>query len=486
MFTRSSGLLAHVTMLPGPYGSGTFGRDAEEFVDLLSDCGFTWWQVLPLSHPELENSPYTAYSAFALNPLLADPGVMLEDGLITPEEEKAARWQGDEYAVDFDIVNIMRRSTLEAAFSHVTPAVKRKVTNFAKKHGYWLPDYARYMAKVDGFTGEEAEKRARYHEFVQWVLDSQWKRLKKYANSKGIIIMGDMPIYISANSSDMWARPELFLTDRKGNPSKIAGVPPDFFSADGQLWRNPLYNWKNMEKDGYEWWVRRIGKALEDYDGVRIDHFRGFSAFWAVPAGEETARNGKWVKGPGMKLFGKIKELYPDADIIAEDLGVLDQDVYDLIEATGYPGMKILQFAFASDAEADALPHNFEKNIAAYTGTHDNDTTLGFFYNAGEGERAYACRYLGIRGEEWREGGAYSPACRAAARCLWESVALLAIVPYQDIVGWGSDTRFNVPGVPAGNWSVRITRESMKTVDRAFWKQLSADTARLPKTEKEK
>ncbi len=467
-------------MLPGPYGSGTFGREAEEFVDLIADCGFTWWQVLPLSHPELENSPYTAYSAFALNPLLADPGVMLEDGLITPEEERAARWQGSEYSVDFDIVNIMRRNTLEAAYSHITPAVKRKVTAFVKKQEYWLPDYARYMAKVDGFEGKEAAERARYHEFVQWVLDSQWKRVKKYANSKGVMIMGDMPIYISANSSDMWAHPELFLTDRKGNPSKIAGVPPDFFSKDGQLWRNPLYNWKNMEKDGYEWWIRRVGKALEDYDGVRIDHFRGFSAFWAVPAGEDTARNGKWVKGPGMKLFGKIKELYPDADIIAEDLGVLDQDVYDLIDATGYPGMKILQFAFASDAGADALPHNFKSNIAAYTSTHDNDTTLGFFYNAGDAERAYACRYLGIRGDEWRQGGAYAPGCRAAARVLWESVALLAIVPYQDIVGWGSDTRFNVPGVSAGICSDRITRESMAAVDRGFWRQLSADTARLP------
>lgn len=484
MFKRSSGLLAHVTMLPGPYGCGTFGHASEKFIDMAAESGFTWWQVLPLSHPELENSPYTAYSAFALNPLLADPGVMLEDGLITEGEERAALWYGADYAVDFDSVVPMRMRTLEAAFSRLTPEVRAEVEKFASRESYWLPDYARYMAGLDEANGLGGD-RALFHEFVQWVLDSQWQRLKGYANGKGIKIMGDMPIYVSANSSDFAAHPEFFMLDRDGRPSFIAGVPPDFFSEDGQLWRNPLYNWETMERDGYEWWLQRIGKALRDYDGVRIDHFRGFSAFWAVPAGDDTARNGKWVKGPGMKLFERVRERFPGADILAEDLGILDQDVYDLIAATGYPGMRVLQFAFAEGAE-DNLPHNYPENVATYTGTHDNNTMLGFFYEAPENEREFACRYIGVSGGEWREGGPYSKVCRAAARCLWQTQAVLAIVPYQDVLGWGADTRFNRPGVPAGNWAVRITWESLYQADRAWWRQLSLDFGRLEKPEKAK
>jgi len=484
MFKRSSGLLAHVTMLPGPYGCGTFGRASEKFVDMLAEAGFTWWQVLPLSHPELENSPYTAYSAFALNPLLADPGLMLEDGLITAEEEQAARWYGSEYAVDFDAVGPMRARALEAAFSRLSPEALAAVRRFAEAESYWLPDYARYMAELDADGGEPSDDRVLYHEFVQWVLDSQWQRLKKYANGLGVRIMGDMPIYVSANSSDFRAHPEFFMLDPDGRPSFIAGVPPDFFSEDGQLWRNPLYNWDAMERDGYGWWLRRISKALRDYDGVRIDHFRGFSAFWAVPAGAETARGGKWVKGPGMKLFGLVKEKYPDADILAEDLGDLDQDVYDLIAATGYPGMRILQFAFGEGAE-DNLPHNYPRNCATYTGTHDNNTLLGWFYETEGAERDLACRYIGIPYDGWREGGPYSPVCRAAARCLWQSQAVLAIVPYQDLLGWGADTRFNRPGVPSGNWAVRITWESLYQIDRQWWRQLSLDFGRLEKPKKQ-
>ena len=475
MIERSSGVLAHISMLPGPYGCGTFGRDAERFVDFLASCSFGWWQVLPLSHPESANSPYTAYSAFALNPLFADPGLLREQGLLSDEEERAARYEGQNYRVDYEYVKVLRSAALKCAFARITPEIDKKIDAFAASQSYWINDYARYMDKVKG-EGDGA--RVRYYTFVQWVLDEQWQRLKAYANGRGVKIFGDMPIYLSAFSADVWAHPEYFKLGPDGRPEAVAGVPPDYFSADGQLWGNPLYDYAAMEKDGYDWWLRRIGKALRDYDAVRIDHFRGFSAYWAVPVGETTARGGKWVKGPGMKLFRKVKERYPEGNIIAEDLGILDDAFYTFKRRTGYPGMTVLEFGFGKGGEHH-LPHTYDENTVAYTATHDNDTFLGYVYAASEGERRYICRYIGLEDySRWGQGGAQAPVVRAAARALWQSRAVLAILPYQDLCGWGSDTRMNTPGVAEGCWAVRITPESMNTVDRAFWWQLNRDFQR--------
>lgn len=471
MIERSSGVLAHVTMLPGPYGCGTFGREAEQFVDLLSECGFTYWQVLPFSHPESENSPYTAYSAFAFNPLLIDPGMLFEVGMLDAAEEREARCNGSHYTVDFEEVKRLRSAALHRAYARMTPEIGRQVKRFVKEEEYWLPDYARFM---DCKKGKGDGARVGYYEFVQWVAHSQWRHLKKYANDRGVKIFGDMPIYLSVDSSDVWAHPEYFLLDGERRPEAVAGVPPDYFSADGQLWGNPLYDYGAMEKDGYEWWMRRIGKSLSDFDAVRIDHFRGFSRFWAVPYGAKTAREGKWMKGPGMKLFRRVKERFPDGNIIGEDLGVLDEAAYRFFRQAGYPGMRVLQFAFGKGGDMHR-PHNYAGKTVAYTGTHDNDTFLGRFFEIGEEEKDFMCRYLGVDKNICYAGGPYAPLCRAAARALWQSQAVLTVLPYQDLMGWGNDTRMNRPGIPTGCWNVRITPESERELDRAFWARLNRD-----------
>ncbi len=500
MFNRSSGLLAHISMLPGPYGSGTFGKESRFFVDMLKDCGFSWWQVLPLGHPDLGDSPYTAFSAFALNPLLADPGVLAEEGLLTSQEENAYRWHDQEYWVDFDNVKILREKALRSAFTRINSDIQMEIDNFTKEESYWLPDYALFMTlvKVMGDAdwtkwpvayrdrNAEALEKFRqenlneysYHIFVQWVLAKQWKALKLYANEHGIKILGDMPIYPSFRSADLWSHPELFQVE-DGKLTEVAGCPPDFFNEDGQLWGNPLYNWDAMDKDGYTWWLKRIGTSLKTYDAVRIDHFRGFSAYWSIPSESESAKAGRWVKGPGMKLFTKVKEVYPDANILAEDLGSLDDDVYKLIEDTGYPGMRVMQFAFAPCNEPH-LPHNYSENVAAYTGTHDNNTILGYFYEAPQWERDYALRYIGLTEKDvWTIGGSNAPLVRAVARCLWQSKANLTVIPYQDVAGWGRDTRFNRPGVAEGNWNIRITWDSLNKIDRGWFYQLNKDFGRI-------
>ena len=500
---RRAGLLAHITMLPGPYGCGTLGRKAREFAHRLVEGGFTWWQVLPLSHPDAGNSPYTAFSAFAMNPLLADPGLLREDGLLTPEEEAEGRWHGQVYKVDFDNVIKMRNHTLAQAFYHAKcdAGVMSKVRWFAETEAAWLPDYALYMALCEKYQNTswaqwprpvalrepealEAERkelsdRILYWEFVQWVLFDQWRRLREYAASIGVKFIGDMPYCVSGNSSDVWANSGLFQLE-EGKPTRVAGVPPDFYSEDGQLWGNPLFDWDKMEEDGYSWWLLRIGKALEMYDVVRIDHFRGFSAYWSIPAGEKTAKNGRWEKGPGMKLFSLVEQKFPGAAIIAEDLGVLDDDVYKLVEDTGYPGMKLLQCGFDNGTNHH-LPHNYKNsNLVVYTGTHDNYTFLGYMFDgASPEEREFVCRYLGISGWDWTRGGYHSPLIRAAARVLWESVAVLAILPFQDVAGWGNDTRFNCPGIPDGNWAVRFTDENLASVDWGWFRKLSEDTWRV-------
>ncbi len=501
MFQRSSGVLLHITSLPGPFGCGTFGREARDFVDLLASTRCAWWQVLPFAPPHLGNSPYSAYSAFAGNPLFIDPAQMQAEGLIDVKTMLAARWNGSPYAVEFDALIPQRMELLRHAYACRSAAVEAAVEAYAREQAHWLPDYALFMALCQQYEGMEwpewPDEGLRGHDpqriqevreeltpeigfwcFVQWLFYRQWDSLKAYAAEKGVGIIGDMPIYMSLHSADVWAHPELYEL-KDGEPLRVAGAPPDAFSADGQRWGNPLYDWQAMKQDGYRWWLERIGWALAQFDAVRIDHFRGFSAYWAIPANAATAKEGSWVPGPGAALFDAVAARYPDAPIIAEDLGQLDEDVHALRDRTGYPGMRVMQFAFEPGNDPH-LPHNYPENVVAYTGTHDNNTTLGYMWEISGPVRDFATRYIGFDGD-WKQGGAHSPVCRAMMRCLWQSAARVAVVPFQDLMGWGEDTRMNRPGVSQGCWSVRISPQALWETDRDWLRQLNYDFGRVNK-----
>lgn len=348
-----------------------------------------------------------------------------------------------------------------------------KEANGMKPWWRWEPEQARYETFMQKHR-YDFEERSAFWRFVQYIFYSQWYDVKKYINSKGIAVIGDMPIYVSLDSADVWANRGMFLIDDKTlKPQKIAGVPPDYFSKDGQLWGNPLYDWKAMEKDGYSWWLDRIGSAISTYDVVRIDHFRAFASFWQVPAESETARIGEWAKGPGMKLFDKVFEKYPDTPIIAEDLGVFGDDVVKLLEDTGFPGMKVIQFGFDESSDSSHLPHNAVRNSVNYVGTHDNNTLLGWLWEANESSRRFALDYCGFKGENWGEGGYRSESCRAIIETVWKSVSNTAIISFQDLCGFGSDARMNIPGVADKNWRFRTTAETVDAVDTAYYKKIN-------------
>lgn len=485
---RSSGVLMHISSLPGPCGIGSFGKEAVAFAKLLKSMGFTYWQTLPFSTTDECNSPYTSFSAFAGNPYFIDLPTLYDQGLIT-SQELAENSYHEPYAVDFKWLYDTRLPLLRKAFSRIGEKEKREIAAFRGENSYWLPDFALYMALKDHHGQEdwphwekplrlrepEALQKAReelsedvaFYEFVQYEFFAQWKAVKKEINALGIQMIGDMPIYLSLRSADVWSNQQLFQLDGEGQPKECAGCPPDYFAADGQFWGNPIYNWEAMAKTGYDWWLKRIGMALETYDMVRIDHFRAFSAYWSIPAAAKTAREGKWVEGPGMDFFNRVFEAFPDPQIIAEDLGDIDGKVVRLMEETGLPGMRVLQFAFIDNADNLHLPHNIPKNALAYTGTHDNDTTLGWLFSAEPWQRENALRYCGFQGD-WRQGGPKSEVCHAMIRALWQSPAQIALLPVQDLLGYGTDTRMNRPGVAEGNWAFRVTEQGLAEVD-AQW-----------------
>ncbi|MBR6594763.1 MAG: 4-alpha-glucanotransferase [Clostridia bacterium] len=488
---RRSGVLLNISSLPSPYGIGVLGKEAREFVDKISSMGFGIWQILPTTPIGCGNSPYASPSAFAGNVLYIDPDALVAEGLITPEERGYACYQGSPYTVDYDAVTAAKDNLLRAAYGRATAELLAKVEAFGESHPYvscyalfaalkdatggkpyWeWGDYADYgyaLSKREGIKDEYG-----YRLFCQYLFFTQWAALKTYANSKGVKIFGDMPIYVSDDSAELWARPELFQLDPKtGRPERVAGVPPDYFSEDGQLWGNPLYNWKAMKEDGYSWWADRIRAGTELYDILRIDHFRAMASYWSVPATAETAKEGKWVKGPGMPLFKALDGKY-EGEIIAEDLGVFGEDVVKLLEGTGFPGMRVLQFGFTPDEESEHLPHNYVRNTVAYTGTHDNNTLLGWLWAASEEEREFALDYCGAAREGWQQGGTYAPACRKLIEAVWRSVADTVIVPLQDMCGYGSDTRMNIPGMPEGNWAFRATKDTLAAVDEAYFARLN-------------
>lgn len=491
MINRSSGVLLHISSLPGEYGIGSFGKEAVAFAQLLHDCGFSYWQTLPFLTVDQYNSPYTSLSAFAGNPLFIDLPTLYKDGLLTREELEANKYPNP-YSVDFKWLRETRDGALRRAFSRADEALREKVRAFAEENGYWLPDYALYAVLKEknelkwwpdwedkGLKSHrpEAVERAKaeyadeilYQEFVQYEFYTQWKAIKKQINEIGIRIIGDMPFYIAQDSADVWGKREMFDIDLAGKARRVSGCPPDYFSADGQLWGQPIYNWAYLKEHGYDWWMRRLGFSLQIYDMVRIDHFRAFSSYWSVPGDALTAKEGKWVEGAGMDFFDRVKLIFGEnAPIIAEDLGLLDDGVINLIRDTGLPGMRVLQFAFIDNYDNIHLPHNIPKNAIAYTGTHDNDTAFGWLYGTSPENRERALRYCGFEGDNWGEGGYKAPAVRAMIRALWASPAMLAIAPIQDLCGFGGDCKMNQPGIPDGNWAFRITDDALHQMD-AEW-----------------
>lgn len=487
---RRAGVLLNVSSLPSPYGIGVIGKEAYKWIDFISGMGFKLWQILPTVPVGEGNSPYASCSAFAGNVLYICPEQLVEDGLITEAERKAAEYVGSPYVVDYEFAAESKEKLLKAALSRADGALIQKVKAFGKKNPH-IENYALFMAVKNSQGGKpfwewgkgfdyasvceskkSYENEALFYLFGQYLFFNQWAKLKKYANEKGIKLFGDMPIYVSRDSADLWSAPQMFQVNQKtAKPSSVAGVPPDYFSEDGQLWGNPLYNWAAMKNDGFNWWKQRIDQSFKLYDVLRIDHFRAFASYWAVPATAKSAKEGAWKKGPGIELFKAIGK--PKGEIIAEDLGEFGKDVVALLEETGFPGMRVVQFGLDPCEDSTHTPHNYEKNTVAYVGTHDNNTLLGWLWEAEPHVREYALSYCGASTYGWQQGGKYAPACRKIIETVWRSASDTAVIAYQDMCGYGADTRLNVPGVADGNWAFRATAASMNDIDADYFRWLN-------------
>ncbi|MBE6580012.1 MAG: 4-alpha-glucanotransferase [Ruminococcaceae bacterium] len=464
--------MLHVSSLPGEYSTGSFGTAAFQFVDFLVKGGFSYWQVLPFCIPDECNSPYKSEASFAGNPYFIDLPLLAAEGLLTSEELAAAR-QNQPFLTESARLGAERAALLRLAASR---AVNRdEILDFVKAHKQ-VENACRFLAlkrKNGGLPWQEFtdfevnEEDYFYFAFTQFHFWRQWQAVKSYANAKGISVIGDIPIYVAADSADVFGNKAQFLLDEKGNPTSVAGVPPDYFAADGQLWGNPLYDWKKMKADGFSWWRERLAFMLELFDGVRIDHFRGFEAFWSVPASATTAKEGKWVKGPGMALIKALREVAGDKLIIAEDLGDITEAVKRLVQKSGFPGMRVFQFAFLGDPATPHLPHTYENNCVAYTGTHDNNTLLGYVWELDGATRAKMLEYCGYTDTDWDNG--YD----AILRTMMQSHAGVVIFPVQDLLGFGADTRMNTPGRSDGNWEYRMTKEQLSRLDAAKYRRFN-------------
>ena len=504
-FSRAAGVLLHPTSLPSRYGIGDLGRHAYTFVDFLEKSGQSLWQVLPLGPTGYGDSPYQSFSAFAGNPLLISPDKLVEEAYLPAEAVQDVPPFPDEQ-VDYGWVIDYKLRLLAQAFHHFqassTSEQREAFAGFQEEHAAWLDDFALFMA-VKNYHVEEAggvwnswpeaiarrtpagietwsEKLAdeiAMQKFFQFLFFEQWLALKAYANEKGIRIFGDVPIFVAFDSADVWANPDLFYLEEDGAPTVVAGVPPDYFSETGQRWGNPLYRWQKMKERDYGWWARRLEMVLTQVDLVRIDHFRGFDAYWEIPASETTAVKGRWVKGPGSDFFEVMRARLGDLPIVAEDLGVITPEVEALRDQFTFPGMKILQFAFGGERNSDFLPHNYEPNSVVYTGTHDNETTRGWYWNASDGEQDHVRRYLARSGDDvvWD-----------LIRLAHASVAVMAVIPMQDLLDLGNEARMNFPGRAGGNWQWRYT-ESMVTEPLSYrLREITALYGRQPEEEEEK
>jgi len=478
MFSRSSGVLMHITSLPSEQGIGTLGKEAYNFVDFLEESKQSLWQILPLGVTSFGDSPYQSFSAFAGNHYMIDLFDLVEKGLLTKEEVETADLRGAEDRVDFGKMYFTKNYLLRRAFSNVSRELEKELKEFEEKHKYWLDGFTLFMALKTKFNGaswrhwdhgakfldkealkgyrEELKDEILYHKFIQYIFFGQWEKIKAYANSKNIQIVGDLPIFVAEDSADVWLNSEYFLFDEEKNPVSVAGCPPDAFSADGQFWGNPLYDWDKMKVEGYSWWVERFRSAFELYDIIRIDHFRGFEAYWEIPATAETAKEGKWVKGPELEFFKFIEDKLGRLPIIAEDLGTITPEVEELLKGTGFPGMKVLQFAFDPTGKSVYLPHKYEDdNCLVYTGTHDNDTTIGWYNSLNDYDKVYIRGYCRLDNESENEMN------WTLIDLAWKSNAVMAITPMQDLLGLDTEARMNMPSRVDGNWFWRAKKEEI-------------------------
>lgn len=467
---RRAGILMPVFSLPSPYGIGTLGAEARAFVDFLAQGGQSCWQMLPVGPTSYGDSPYQSFSSFAGNPYLIDLDALAADGLLKPDEFQTLDWGSDACAVDYERLYALRFPVLRKACGRLLAHRPADFDAFCARQADWLEDYALFMALktrcggASWFTWPQplrlrqpralAQARAElaaetdFWRAVQYLFFRQWNALKAYANARGVSIIGDLPIYVSGDSADVWSHPEQFQLDENGVPTEVAGCPPDGFSADGQLWGNPLFDWERMKREGYRWWLRRIAFQFTIYDTLRIDHFRGFDSYYAIPCGDTTAQNGRWRPGPGIDFFNAVRREIGPKDIIAEDLGFLTPSVHKLVEETGYPGMKVLELGFDSrDAACEYLPHRCGTHCVMYTGTHDNDTIQGWLAAAPRADAAYAKAYLRLSAREGYHWG--------MMRAAWASAADLAVMQAQDLLGLGSEARINTPSTLGGNWQWR-------------------------------
>lgn len=473
---RSAGILLPISSLPSKYGIGSFGKSAYDFVDWLQSAGQTYWQILPLVPTSYGDSPYQSFSTYAGNPYFIDLDALVEEGVLTQEEAEGADFGDQEDAVDYEKLYHGRFLLLRKAYERSNISKNEAYGRYMEENGWWLKDYALFMAVKERFGGaawtewaediklrygyamdyycQEMYFEIEFHQYLQFTFYKQWMKLKEYANSKGIFIIGDIPIYVAMDSADTWANPELFQLDKDNMPLAVAGCPPDGFSATGQLWGNPLYRWDYHEQTGYDWWMKRLSYCFQMYDVVRIDHFRGFDEYYSIPYGAENAVQGHWEKGPGMKLFNRMREVLGQREVVAEDLGYMTDTVRQLVKDSGFPNMKVLEFAFDSRDTGSAIdyqPHNYTENCVAYTGTHDNETLIGWLDSITKDEKAmvrdYMCDYTTA------QKNLHWPMISMVMR----SRANLSVIPMQDYLGLDNTARLNQPSTVGKNWKWRVT-----------------------------
>ncbi len=490
-YNRSAGVLLHPTSLPGKYGIGELGSEAINFIDFLSNSGQKLWQIFPLGPTGYGDSPYQSFSTFAGNPYLISFEKLLDEGLLS-KIELSNMPISDPHKIDFGSIYVNKLKLLRIAYENMKTmgnSIQNECFDFCEKNKDWLDDYSLFMAVKNFHNGivwkdwekdiafreigaiekwtEKLSDEIGFHKFMQYKFATQWNVVKEYANEKGIQIIGDLPIFVAYDSSDVWANSSLFSVDTKGNLETVAGVPPDYFSKTGQLWGNPLYRWEIMEKDNFLWWQKRLQKMYELVDIVRIDHFRGLEAYWEIPGDAKTAIDGKWVKAPGKKLLEVLKNVFGDVKILAEDLGVITSEVEDLRDSFNLPGMKILQFAFGVDGDKKFLPHNHIKNCCVYTGSHDNDTTKGFFENEKDSESGiyeWTQQYLNYYGDD---------ICSALVLEAYKSVANIVVIPMQDLLNLGTEARMNFPSRLGGNWMWRFSWDQVPSELSTKYKNLT-------------
>ena len=470
---RRNGILLPITSLPSKYGIGSFSKEAYDFIDILEEAGQKIWQILPLGPTGYGDSPYQSFSTFAGNPYFIDLEQLIEEGLLTEEECESCDWGNNIEYIDYEKIYLSRFKILKKAYNRSNINNSQKFLDYCEKNKWWLDDYALYMSIKDSLGGKSwlewdeklksrdeetlckykamLEEDIIFYKYIQYLFSMQWGKLKSYANEKGISIVGDIPIYVALDSADTWSNQKLFQLDEQKNPIAVAGCPPDSFSEDGQLWGNPLYDWQYHKSTDYKWWINRIKYSFDLYDIVRIDHFRGFDEYFSIPYGDKTAVGGTWKKGPGIELFKFLNDELGDVEIIAEDLGFLTDTVIKLLKDTGYPGMKILQFAFDSREESDYLPHNYDRNCVVYTGTHDNNTIVGWFDDINEHDKKMCIDYINDQSIDNRFIN-WDMICLAM-----RSVADTCIIPVQDVLGLDKSARINTPSTLGNNWKWRMT-----------------------------